>query len=230
MVYVFVHTQFLYPAQFPTHCGCWTSICWAGKRQLPLPPVVAMPLLYLCNHMSSRSHTVAPNSLPWKYHLKSNQERGSTLFKSEGIYCRNLFHRCQKKLKREMGKVTEKLAAAGIRTPRLEGWKEEVVMSQLRAWECLMEPETTKDTDFKRAEQPLLGRHPRQRREKYSCFSLLWGLSFLSGRPCRTPADLGPRLRILPSPPWLQSIAGKGEEWVWEQKGHDVILSQGELL
>lgn len=50
MVYVFVHTKFLYCAQFPTHSGYSTSICWTGERQLPLRPFVAIPLLYLSNY------------------------------------------------------------------------------------------------------------------------------------------------------------------------------------
>lgn len=64
-----------------------------------------------------------------------------------------------------MGKATPKLVATGSHTPRLEGWKEEVVVPQLRAWGCLMDPETTKDTDTKGVVQPLLGRHQRQRRK-----------------------------------------------------------------
>lgn len=107
-----------------------------------------------------------------------------------------------------MGKATPKLVATGSHTPRLEGWKEEVVVPQLRAWGCLMDPETTKDTDTKGVVQPLLGRHQRQRR-KGEIF-LLSGLSFLSGKPCRTPADMEHRLPVLLSPPCLPKHSREG--------------------
>lgn len=99
--------------------------------------------------MSSRCHTAVPTFYPEKRNIRSNQEKGNSLFKSERIEYKELVTQMPEKLRREKeGEATQQLAAARSDTPRLENQKEEVGLPQLRAWGHLIEPETTEALSY----------------------------------------------------------------------------------